>query len=87
MESPTYNKRTVRSETIKSLGKQVRDKRTAKKWTSQKLADETGIQRTHLSRLENGELNPTIETLEKIAAAMNMRLEITFVRNKEMGED
>jgi ribosome-binding protein aMBF1 (putative translation factor) len=81
------NPKKERSDTIKAIGKAIREKREAKKWTTYKLAEEAGIQRTYLINLENGKINPTVDTLEKIAIAMNCRLSIEFVRNKEKGEE
>lgn len=81
-------KKTVeRSQTIKDIGKAIREKREAKKWTTYKLAEETGIQRSHIINTENGKTNPTIESLVKIAEALNCRLEVNFVRNKENKEE
>jgi ribosome-binding protein aMBF1 (putative translation factor) len=81
------NPQKERSDTIKAIGKAIREKREAKKWTTYKLAEEAGIQRTYLINLENGKINATVDTLEKIAIAMNCRLSIEFVRNKEKGEE
>jgi ribosome-binding protein aMBF1 (putative translation factor) len=71
-----------RSQLNKDIGKAIRERREAKKWTTYKLAEETGIQRSHLINTENGKVNPTISSLEKIAEALNCRLEVNFVRNK-----
>ncbi|MBR1975913.1 MAG: helix-turn-helix transcriptional regulator, partial [Phascolarctobacterium sp.] len=38
-----------------------------------------GITQADISRLENGNANPSIRTLKKLAAAMNMALDIKFV--------
>ncbi len=47
--------------------------------TQQQLADRIGIDRTNISKLENGKLNPTISTLQKIAKGMNMNLKLELV--------
>ena len=39
--------------------------------TQAQLSEMTGIQRSNLSRLENGKTNPNIETLSKIAIALD----------------
>lgn len=43
----------------------------------EKLSDEAGIHRTHMSLIERGQSNMTIESLEKIAQAL-------WVKSKEL---
>lgn len=47
--------------------------------TQQEIADRTGIKRTNVARIESGRNAPTIEVLVKLAAALDMELEIRFV--------
>lgn len=42
--------------------------------TQQAVANAAGIQQAELSRIENGRGNPTVETLLKILAALDLRL-------------
>lgn len=44
--------------------------------TQQEIADRTGIKRTNVARIESGRNAPTIEVLVKLAAALDMELEI-----------
>ena len=53
-------------------GKKVKAMRISKGITQTQLSEMTGIQRPNLSRLENGKTNPNIETLSKIAIALNI---------------
>ena len=39
----------------------------------------TGIDQADISKIENGNANPSIKTLTRIASAMNMNLKIEFV--------
>ena len=39
----------------------------------------TGISPKYISQLENGNANPSIKTLQKLAAAMGKQLKISFV--------
>ncbi len=41
----------------------------------------TGLLRSYLSRVENGHTVPTLETLEKIAAAMDLPLSHFFLED------
>ena len=47
--------------------------------TQAQLAKLCGIKQCNLSRLENGVVNPSIDTLESIADALGKKLEIRFV--------
>ncbi|MBQ7759949.1 MAG: helix-turn-helix transcriptional regulator [Phascolarctobacterium sp.] len=47
--------------------------------TQKDLAELSGITQADISRLENGNANPSIRTLKKLALAMNMTLDIKFV--------
>ena len=47
--------------------------------TQQEIADRTGIKRTNVARIESEKNAPTIEVLVKLAAALDMELEIRLV--------
>ena len=52
--------------------------------TQQQIADYTGMQRTNVVRIESGRYLPTLEVLVKLAAALDMDLEVNLVeRNRE----
>lgn len=53
--------------------------------TQQQLADRTGINRADISRLENGNSNPTIAQLQRIAEGMDMVLKVEFVPKDKVG--
>ncbi len=55
----------------KMAGKKVKAMRISKGITQTQLSEMTGIQRPNLSRLENAKTNPNIETLSKIAIALD----------------
>lgn len=53
--------------------------------TQSQLASITGIDRKTISLIENGEGNPSVDTLKKIARATNTYLQILFIpRNQEI---
>jgi ribosome-binding protein aMBF1 (putative translation factor) len=81
------NPQKEQPEIIKEIGKAIIERRKAKNWTVQKLADETGIHRPNLTKMEGGKTNFTIESLQKIAQAMGCRLEVNFVRLKNSNEE
>ncbi len=47
--------------------------------TQKQLAELTGIDQADISKIENGNANPSIKTLTRLASAMNMTLKIEFV--------
>ena len=53
--------------------------RTEQGLTQQELAERCGMRPSNLCRLENGNGNPSVATLEKIARGLGRRLEISFV--------
>lgn len=51
------------------------------KITQDKLANLTGLRRVTIARIENGQ-NTSVESLERIAKALNMELNITISDKK-----
>ena len=56
----------------------VIEARKSQNLTQQDLAERTGIDRTDISKLENGNANPSLKTLKRLAKGMGMKLEIQF---------
>lgn len=54
------------------------DARKASGLTQKELAERTGIAQGDISKLENGSANPSIRTLQRLAAGMGMKLQLTF---------
>ena len=55
------------------------DGRKEKNITQKELADLTGIAQADISRIENGNSNPSIQTLQRLAAGLGMRVKLEFV--------
>ena len=47
--------------------------------TQKDLAEKTGINQSDISRLENGNANPSLKTLQRLAEGMGMTLKLEFV--------
>jgi len=47
--------------------------------TQKQLSERTGIAQGDISRLENGNANPSLNTLKRLAGAMDMTLKIEFL--------
>lgn len=55
------------------------DARKASGLTQRQLAQITGLHQSDISRLENGNCNPSIRTLVRLADGLGMRLKVEFV--------
>ena len=59
----------------RKLGAYIRKKRLEKKWTQEMLADKMGNNFQNISRIERGELSPTLFWYFKLAENLEMRLD------------
>ena len=66
------------SDIIKALGQRIRNYRTAKSLSQEKLAELSGCHHTYIGQIERGEKNATIESIEKISTALNVPLSRLF---------
>lgn len=55
---------------------QIIKERTIQSITQKELAERTGIRQSNISRLENGNYNPSIEFLQKIASGLGKKVYI-----------
>lgn len=75
---------------IEGLQKETREQvignyvkcRKDKKLTQDNLAQLSGISRPNITRFESGRYNPSLEMMVRIAAAMDMEVQVTLVRKK-----
>lgn len=58
--------------------KAILNTRNEKSITQKQLADITGIPQADISRLENGNANPSLRTLKRLAEGMGMQLKVEF---------
>jgi len=56
------------------IGTRIRDVREQKRMSQGDIETSTGLLRCYISRVENGHTVPSIETLEKIARALDLKL-------------
>ena len=66
------------SDIAKMIGQRIRNYRTAKGWSQEKLAELSGCHPTYIGQVERGEKNATIESIEKISKALNVSLSTLF---------
>ncbi len=55
------------------------ESRREKNISQQELANMTGIDRSDISKMENGNANPSLKTIKRIAEGLGKRVEIRFV--------
>lgn len=55
------------------------DARVKQNLTQAQLAEKTGIRQSNISRIENGNCSPTVETLQQLAKGMGKKRKIEFV--------
>jgi transcriptional regulator with XRE-family HTH domain len=66
------------SDIAKILGQRIRNYRTAKGLSQEKLAELSGCHPTYIGQIERGEKNATIESIEQISAALQVSLSKLF---------
>jgi len=62
------------------FGRIIREERKAKKISQEKLSKLTGLDRTFISLIENGKRNPTLATILKISAALEISPSEIFLK-------
>ncbi|MCV6586546.1 MAG: XRE family transcriptional regulator [Marinibacterium sp.] len=60
------------------LGMRVRELRKARDWTLEQAANQAGLARSTLSKIENGQMSPTYEALKKLAVGLQISVPQLF---------
>lgn len=61
-----------------SLGENIAKKRKELGWTQKEFADQVGVHKAHVTRIENDRLRPNPTTLERIAKAFEVSVDELF---------
>lgn len=64
------------------LGARVRELRKARDWTLEYAANQAGLARSTLSKIENGQMSPTYEALKKLAEGLEISIPQLFTQPK-----
>ena len=75
------------SEIAKAVGQRIRNYRTHKGLSQEKLAELVGCHPTYIGQLERGEKNATIETVEKISSALQISLSTLFEKLDSISDE
>lgn len=62
------------------FGKAVRRRQREMDFSQEELAERAGLHRTYISNVERGELNPTLENIERIAIALQLQVSQLFIQ-------
>ncbi len=87
MEEPEFRKAYENYEPDFQIMKAIAGARAKTGMTQKEVSEKTGIIQAEISKLENGNANPSIKTLKKLAAGLNMRLVISFEPIEEKKTD
>lgn len=60
------------------LGRRVRELRKARDWTLEQAANQAGLARSTLSKIENGQMSPTYDALKKLAVGLGISVPQLF---------
>jgi transcriptional regulator with XRE-family HTH domain len=67
------------------LGARVREFRRRNSWTLEEVSHRTGLARSTLSKIENEQMSPTFEVVQKLAAGLQIELPQLFVAAEAAG--
>jgi transcriptional regulator with XRE-family HTH domain len=56
------------------MTKRIREWRDKRGWSQRDLAEASGVSREYIARIELGQHDPTLSTLEKLAKALRVKV-------------
>lgn len=78
MADPAFRQEWEALEPEFAIVQAIIDARKESGLTQKQLSERTGIAQADISKLESGNGNPSIKTLQRLAAGMGMRIKIEF---------
>lgn len=79
LKNPEFKKEWEDFQPELELMKQVIGERMEQNISQRELADRMGTKQANISRLENGNANPSLDFLKRLARALGKKLEIKLV--------
>ena len=79
LENEEFKKEWEEFQPELQLMKQVIGERIKQNISQKELADRMGTKQANISRLENGNANPSLDFLKRLANSLGKKLEIKFV--------
>ena len=81
LQDPEFRKEYEALQPEHAVVQAIIDARKNAGLTQKELSERTGIAQGDISKLENGNANPSIRPLQRLAAAMGMTLKVEFLPN------
>lgn len=78
MKDPAFKEEWDALEPEFSIMQAMIDARKASGLTQKQLSERTGIAQADISKLESGNANPSLKTLQRLAAGMGMKVKVVF---------
>ena len=79
MKDPEFKAEWDRLEPEFAIVEAIYEARMKKQLSQKQLSELTGIAQADISRMENGNANPSIKTLQRLAEGLGMKLKLEFV--------
>lgn len=79
LANPEFRKGWDTLETETQIMRTMVNARLEAGMTQKQLSEKTGINQSNISRIERGSGNPSVATLERIAAALGKKVFISFI--------
>ena len=73
-----------KQQTRDRIGQRIMMLRKMREWSQDELAQRAGLQRTHISRIEAGKYAVALETIQAIAEALGMTVDLIDPRLANM---
>src|SRR5213082_288650 len=73
------SEKLVNQQTVENIGQRIRQLRESRSMTQSQLQSRSKVSRSYLSRIESGQITPSLGTLEKISEALNVGLNRFFI--------
>lgn len=79
MKDPAFKEEWDALEPEFTIMQAMIDARKASGLTQKQLSERTGIAQADISKLESGNANPSLKTLQRLAAGMGMKVKVEFL--------
>ena len=79
MQDPEYAAEYERLEPVYDIISAIAVARAEQDLTQRELAERCGMKQSAFARLESGNANPTLKTLQQVAKGLGKKLRISFV--------
>ena len=79
LQNPAFRTEYEALQPERAVVQAIIDARKRSGLTQKELSERTGIAQGDISKLEKGNANPSIRTLQRLAAGMGMELKVEFI--------